>query len=88
LHNHVCFALARYGRHPEVQNTKQYKKPLAKAPRYCFGNSSTNDIVGISRFLEMKMEAVTFKVYTGKSCDMSNCFKAEVGRAFLARNGT
>lgn len=71
-----------------MQNTNQYKKPPAKAPRYCFGNSSTNDIVRISRFLEMKMEAVTFKVYIGKSCDMGNCFKAEAGKAFLARNGT
>jgi len=72
----------------EVQNIKPYKKLPANASRYCFGISSTKDIVEISRFLEMKIEAVTFKVYTGKSCDMSNCFKAEVGRAFLARNGT
>ena len=63
-----------------MQNTKQYKKPPAKAPRYCFGNSSTNDIVEISGFLEMKMGAVTFKVYTDKRCEMSNCFKAEVGK--------
>jgi len=34
------------------------------------------------------MEAVTFKVYTGKSCDMSDCFKAEVGKTFVVRNGT
>jgi len=41
-------------------------------------------MVEISRFLEMKMKAATFKVYTSKSCEMNNCFKAEVGKAFLA----
>jgi hypothetical protein len=41
-------------------------------------------MVEISRFLEMKMKAATFKVYTSESCDVSNCFKAEVGKAFLA----
>jgi hypothetical protein len=67
-----------------VQNTKHGKKPLANAPRYRFGISSTNDMVKISRFLEMKMKAATFKVYTSKSCEINNCFKAEVGKAFLA----
>ena len=48
----------------ETQNIEPYKKPPAIASRYCFRISSTNDMVGISRFLEMKMKAVTFKVYT------------------------
>jgi hypothetical protein len=44
-------------------------------------------MVEISRFLEMTMEAVTFKVYTSKSCKISKCFKAETGKTFLARHG-
>jgi hypothetical protein len=35
----------------------------------------------------MKIEAVAFKVYTINCCDVRNCFKAEVGKAVLARNG-
>jgi hypothetical protein len=67
-----------------VQNIEPHKKLPANAPRYCFGISRINDMVEISRFLEMKMKAATFKVYTSESCDVSNCFKAEVGKAFLA----
>jgi hypothetical protein len=59
-----------------VQNTKQYKKPLANAPRYCFGISSTNNMVEISRFLEMKIEAEAFKVCTRNRCDMSKLFQS------------
>ena len=33
------------------------------------------------------MKTAAFKVYTSKGCEMNNCFKAEVGKAFLARNG-
>jgi hypothetical protein len=43
-------------------------------------------MIEISRFLEMKMKAVTFKVYTSKSCKMNKCFKAEVGKAFSRRD--
>jgi hypothetical protein len=32
----------------------------------------------------MKMKTAAFKVYTSKGYEMNNCFKAEVGKAFLA----
>jgi len=41
-------------------------------------------MVEISRFLEMKIESVAFKVYTTNSCDVNNCFKAKVDKRFLA----
>jgi hypothetical protein len=69
-----------------VQNIEPYKKLPANASRYCFVISSTNDMVGISRFLEMKMKAVTFKVYTSKSWEINNCFRAKVRKVFSAGN--
>ena len=77
-----------YGRHAEVQNIKQDKKTLADVPRYRFGSSSIKGIVEISRFLEMKIEAIAFKVYTSISYAASDCFRAEIGKAFLTRNVT
>jgi hypothetical protein len=44
-------------------------------------------MVEISRFLEMKIEAEAFKVYTNSSCHVSDHFKAEGCKAFPARNG-
>jgi len=52
LHNHGCFASARFGSHPEVKNSKRCERPTANASRYCLAISNTNDIVGISRFLD------------------------------------
>lgn len=67
-----------------MQNIELYKKLSANLSRYCLGISNINDMVEISKFLEMKMEAVAFKGYT--SCEISKCFKAKVGKAFLAQH--
>jgi len=34
----------------------------------------------------MKMKAVTFKVYTSKSWEINNCFRAKVRKVFSAGN--
>ena len=75
-----------YGRHNELQNTKQDKKTLANAPRHCFVSSSTKGMIGISSFLEMKIESEAFKVYTSNSCDTGDCSRAELGKTILDRN--
>jgi len=63
---------------PDVQNTKRYKRPPADTSRYSFVGISIGDIVGISGFLEMKIAAVTFKVYTNNNYDMRKLLQAEV----------
>jgi hypothetical protein len=47
----------------ERQDTKQRKKTQANTPKCSFESPSTHNMVEISRFLEMKIESVTFKVY-------------------------
>lgn len=70
---------------PDVQNTKRYKRPPADTSRYSFVGISIGDIVGISGFLEMKIAAVTFKVYTNNNYDMRKLLQAEVSKAFLTQ---
>jgi hypothetical protein len=57
-----------------VIKRERCKRPLANAARYGFVISSANVIVEISGFLEMKIEAVTFKVYINCNCGVSKNF--------------
>lgn len=47
----------------ERQYIKQRKKTAANKPKCAFESPSIHNMVEISRFLEMKIESVTFKVY-------------------------
>ena len=67
-----------YGRHPEGIKREQCKRPLANA--YCFVTSSANVIVEISGFLEMKIEAVTFKVYINCNYGRVKTFTANTSK--------
>ena len=40
-----------YGREPDLNNSEPFRLP-AYASRHCFTSFSTNDIVGVPRFLD------------------------------------